>query len=73
MPVRHCAIIGLANGDYKLQKWRKTFCKIHGFKYDSGGCTCEPPFKLFHFPNNNDRNMWKKLVCNKRIHTILVF
>ena len=41
--VRYCAVKDCGNGDYALERWKKTHsCSNHAF---SGICTCEEPFK----------------------------
>ena len=40
---RTCAVLGCANGDYRLSKWKEEICEEH--KIMSIQCDCDPPFQ----------------------------
>ena len=54
------------NGDFRLNVWRKDWCKVHNCLNSNPPCSCEPPFQLFKFPTVKKhpelRLLWCKLV-----------
>ena len=63
---RHCAVIECSNDDFRLNRWRKDWCKVHNCLNSNPPCSCEPPFQLFNFPTAKRypelRLLWCKLV-----------
>ena len=63
---RHCAVTGFSNGDFRLNRCRKDWCKVHNCLNRNPPCSCEPPFQLFNFPTAKKhpelRLLWCKLV-----------
>ena len=59
---RHCCVSGCSNGDYALNKWKKS----HTCLSAEGECICKPPFQLFTFPTEKksptDRKKWIQLI-----------
>ena len=60
---RPCAVTGCSNGDFRLNQWRKDWCKIHNCLNSKPLCSCEPPFQLFNFPNAKKRPELRLLRC----------
>ena len=63
---RHCAVTGCSNGDFRLNRCRKDWCKVHNYLNSNPPCSCEPPCQLFNFPtakkHPESRLLWCKLV-----------
>ena len=66
--MRICAVVGCSSSTYQLDKWKKKHCKIHNSLQKD--CTCSPPFVLYPFPTEHEKNKearreWVKAIYRK--------
>ena len=59
------AVTGTSNGNFRLNRWRKDWGKVHNCLNSNTPCSCEPQFQLFNFPTAKKypelRLLWCKL------------
>ena len=62
----HCTVTGCSNGNFRLNRWRKNWCKVRNCLDSNPPCSCEHPFQIFNIPTAKKhpelRLAWCKLV-----------